>query len=85
MEQCCFGVGVVLIEPRAFATAIWRKFTPPEDVDLNGLEPHVARPLTKRAHAQAGGLLARHASSSSRKRAIPRHASAIRKLGTIRA
>jgi NAD(P)-dependent dehydrogenase (short-subunit alcohol dehydrogenase family) len=42
MEQRCFGVRVVLVEPGAFATAIWRKFTPPQDVDLSRLEPHIA-------------------------------------------
>lgn len=41
MEQRCFGVRVVLVEPGAFATAIWRKFTPPEFVDLERLEPRV--------------------------------------------
>jgi hypothetical protein len=30
------------VSPGAFATAIWRKLTPPEDVDLERLEPHVA-------------------------------------------
>jgi NAD(P)-dependent dehydrogenase (short-subunit alcohol dehydrogenase family) len=43
MEQRCFGVRVVLIEPGAFATAVWRKFTPPQYIDLERLEPHVAR------------------------------------------
>jgi NAD(P)-dependent dehydrogenase (short-subunit alcohol dehydrogenase family) len=42
MEQRCFGVRVVLVEPGTFATAIWRKFTPPEDVALDRLEPRVA-------------------------------------------
>jgi NAD(P)-dependent dehydrogenase (short-subunit alcohol dehydrogenase family) len=43
MEQRCFGVRVILIEPGAFATAIWRKFTPPQYLELERLEPHVAR------------------------------------------
>jgi len=42
MEQRGFGVRVALVEPGAFATAIWQKYTPPEDVDLSRLEPRVA-------------------------------------------
>ncbi len=42
MEQRGFGVRVSLVEPGAFATAIWHKYTPPEDIDLSRLEPGVA-------------------------------------------
>src|SRR5271165_1477932 len=42
MEQRGFGVRFSLIEPGAFATAIWGKFTPEKYLDLSGLEPHVA-------------------------------------------
>jgi len=42
MEQRGFGVRFALIEPGAFATAIWSKFTPERYIDLSGLEPHVA-------------------------------------------
>jgi hypothetical protein len=50
MEQRCYGVRTVLVEPGAFATAIWRKFTPPEDLDLARLEP-ILRPVGARARA----------------------------------
>lgn len=43
LEQRAFGVRVVLIEPGAFATAIWRKKTAAEYVDTTALEPEVAR------------------------------------------
>ena len=43
MEQRSFGVRVVLVEPGAFATAIWRKWTPAHYIELDGLEAHVAR------------------------------------------
>jgi NAD(P)-dependent dehydrogenase (short-subunit alcohol dehydrogenase family) len=42
MEQRGFGVRFALVEPGAFATAIWTKFTPEKYIDLHGLEPHVA-------------------------------------------
>jgi NAD(P)-dependent dehydrogenase (short-subunit alcohol dehydrogenase family) len=43
MEQRGFGVRFALVEPGAFATAIWSKFTPAEYIDYSELEPHVAQ------------------------------------------
>jgi NAD(P)-dependent dehydrogenase (short-subunit alcohol dehydrogenase family) len=47
IEQRLFGVRVSLVEPGAFATAIWSKFTPPEYLDYAHLEPDVVATYDK--------------------------------------
>jgi NAD(P)-dependent dehydrogenase (short-subunit alcohol dehydrogenase family) len=61
MEQRGFGVRFALVEPGAFATAIWSKFTPEKYLDYRDLEPNVARryaaimPIVNRAMTYIGG------------------------------
>jgi NAD(P)-dependent dehydrogenase (short-subunit alcohol dehydrogenase family) len=76
LEQRGFGVRVSLIEPGAFATAIWKKFTPAECFDYRGIEPAVARryarvmPIVERAMA----LIARRSPAPGACVAAIRHA-----------